>query len=161
MNDALLEPTDPNAGIIRRMAVAAGVIALGFGTVGWRLYDLQITRHSDVSQRVANLHKSTRSLLAARGPIRDANGELLAHDKPVYDLWVDTFRIRRLPDVKNRLAKIEKETGGTGFKQWSAQQMLEHYAGHVATVLTELMIPDASERAAKQLDVESKHNYPG
>lgn len=154
-NPSLIEPTHPAAAMTRRMGVAAALLAVGFGVIGWRLYQLQIIRHVGVSQRVANLHRSTRTILAMRGPIRDASGELLAHDKPVYDLWVDARRMRHPSDVKTRLLRLEKRDGDMDVKRWTEREMLDHYTGHVATVITALLCPDEASRSAKQLELSS------
>ena len=150
MNPELLQPSDPNAGMARRMMLAAGMIVLGFGTVGWRLYDLQILRHEDVTKKVTKMHKVTKTILAARGAIRDTNGELLAHDRPVYDLWVDTQKLRHLSDVKTRLTRLEKLGGEAVVKSWTEKEFTDRYADHVATVLSKLMHPGGEMIEEKQ-----------
>ena len=149
------EPSDPNRGMPRRIAVATGLVVLGFGVVGWRLYDLQYTRHEEIGKRVEDIHKTKRVIPAIRGPVRDANGELLAHDKPVFDVWVNTQHLRYITEVKLKLSHLEKTPVAQLVKNSSEHVLIERYSSHVASILAEKICVDPILRSAKQIELAS------
>src|SRR5690349_5393987 len=61
---------------------------LGLGVLAVRLYRLQITNGDEYTQKsVANFAKEVRDL-AYRGLIKDARGEILAENRPSFDVLV-------------------------------------------------------------------------
>jgi cell division protein FtsI/penicillin-binding protein 2 len=94
------------------------------------------------------MHKTLRATPALRGAIRDCNGELLAHDKPAFDAWVSTRPLRFLPEVKQRLSKVEKTSVPHLVESSSNQELLARYTDHVARVVSYAVCGD--DQAAAQ-----------
>jgi cell division protein FtsI/penicillin-binding protein 2 len=132
-------PADPNRFMPHRMAFVAGMLLVLFAVLGWRLYEVQIVHHDLWAARGEDMVRQKRILPAMRGPIRDCNGELLAHDKVVHDVWINLRNLRDLNDVRARLAKVEK----TSVKELSAsstdEEIFTRYQQFVSEVMAEAM----------------------
>jgi len=147
---------DFNSRLPYRIVVAACLLVLGFAVIGWRLFDLQYRRHNELAKRVQDLHKTHREIPAMRGPIRDCNGELLAHDKPVFDIWVNSKHIHYLPDVKQKLSKLVHVPVDQLVKQSTSDVLLASYSKHVAAVLANAICAAKPEtRDAKEDDINA------
>jgi penicillin-binding protein 2 len=73
-------------GFERRALVAAVLIAIFLGTLGSRLYLLQVVRHEYYTELSQGNRVRIEPIPAARGLILDRNGELLAGGQPAYQL---------------------------------------------------------------------------
>ncbi len=69
---------------IRRLAFFAGCIITGFCALGYRLVDLQLMRHDELSEEARNNTERTYIQHARRGDLRDIKGNLLATSKVVH-----------------------------------------------------------------------------
>src|SRR6476619_3041744 len=69
---------------IRRLCFFAGCIITGFGALAYRLVDLQLMRHDELSDIAKNNTERTIVQQARRGDIRDIRGNLLATSKVVH-----------------------------------------------------------------------------
>ena len=105
-----------------------------FGVVGWRLHQVQVVDHKLWAERGEDMVKQKRILPAMRGPIRDRNGELLAHDKLVHDVWINQRHLRDLNDVRARLSKIDK-ISVKELSKWADEQIFARYQQYVEGVL--------------------------
>jgi len=70
-----------------RALLIAGLLLAGMGALGWRLYDLQVIRHQELSQAANRLRRV--KLPALRGVILDCNQNILAHSIGVHTVVVD------------------------------------------------------------------------
>lgn len=62
----------------RRLALMALLLAVAFAGLGYRLVDLQVVRHDDLSREAAGRRESTVIHPSRRGDILDARGNVLA-----------------------------------------------------------------------------------
>jgi cell division protein FtsI/penicillin-binding protein 2 len=129
-------PTDPNRGMPQRMTFIACLLLSAFGVLGWRLYDVQVVHHELWAERGEDMVRQKRVLPAMRGPIRDANGELLAHDKVVHDVWINLRHLRDLNDVRARLAKIEKTSVKALTASSTEEEIFTRYRQAVSSVMS-------------------------
>jgi cell division protein FtsI/penicillin-binding protein 2 len=74
---------------IRRLAFFAGCVITGFGALGYRLVDLQLMRHEELSDKARNNTERTIVQHARRGDLRDIKGNLLATSKVVHTVCAD------------------------------------------------------------------------
>src|SRR5437762_10305989 len=70
---ALVQPAQ-----YRRLALMALLLLVAFGGLGYRLVDLQVVRHDDLSREAAERRESTIIHPSRRGDIVDARGNVLA-----------------------------------------------------------------------------------
>ena len=62
----------------RRLALLALLLAIAFAGLGYRLVDLQVLRHDDLSREAAGGRENTIIRPSRRGDILDARGNVLA-----------------------------------------------------------------------------------
>ncbi len=74
---------------IRRLCFFAGCIITGFFALSYRLVDLQLYRHEELSERAKDNTERTFVQKARRGDIRDIRGNLLATSKVVHTVCAD------------------------------------------------------------------------
>lgn len=135
MKNSQKAPPDINRWLPARMVLVTVLLLACFGVVGWRLYQVQVKEHKVWLARTEAMLRTKRTLPAMRGPIRDRNGELLAHDKVLHQLWVHTHRMRDLNDVTARLAILEKRTPKAISREMEPEQIFMLYRQHVARLL--------------------------
>ena len=112
------------------------VLLLGcFGVIVWRLHHVQIASHDLWASRAEAMLRQKRTLPALRGQILDRNGEMLARDKMLQQLWVHTYRMRDLNDVTTRLAMVEDRPAKAIAKELKPEEIFARYRKHVAGVL--------------------------
>ena len=132
-------PTDANRFMPHRMTFVAWVLLAAFGVLGWRLYEVQIVHHELWAARGEDMVRQKRILPAMRGPIRDSNGELLAHDKLVHDVWINVRHLRDLNDVRVRLAKVEKTSVKALTASSTEEEIFTRYQQVVSAVMAEAL----------------------
>lgn len=163
MNAPAPAPPDVNRRLPLRMAIMLGLLVLGFGGVAYRLYGLQAVDHEVWAKRGEGMLKQRVVLPAIRGVIRDSNGEMLAHDKHVHEVWVNTQHLRDLNDVRVRLARVQRRALSevvNGMKPEEAiAQYREHVTGVVAATLAETG-QEVPENLAAMLADEKRVEYP-
>lgn len=126
-----------------------------FACVGWRLYHLQIVQHDQWASRSEGMLKMKKVFPAMRGAIRDSNGEMLAHDKLLQDVWVNTQQLRDLNDVRARLSRLEGIPLLTLVRNSTEQEIIARYRKHVAAVLVEALGDADGNVAGKQAEMEA------
>ncbi|MGH7951621.1 MAG: peptidoglycan D,D-transpeptidase FtsI family protein [Limisphaerales bacterium] len=77
----------------RRALALFALVALAFVGLGFRLVDLQVWRHDELSARAQESTQQKIWETARRGDILDANGNLLATSVPVETVWADPVLI--------------------------------------------------------------------
>jgi cell division protein FtsI/penicillin-binding protein 2 len=137
-----------------RMTLVAWVMLAAFGVVGWRLHQVQVVKHKLWASRGEDLVKQKRILPANRGAIRDANGELLAHDKLVHDVWINLRHLRDFNDVRARLAKIEKVAVKELAAGSTEEEIFARYRQHVSAVVGEALAGIGVEDKAPAADFD-------
>lgn len=93
-----------NAAICRRAGIVCIGLAVIFSVFSARLIHLQVREHEDLSGAAAAITAKRKEILATRGKIIDAKGEVLAGNVPVYKVAVDGSLLK--PDNRGILADI-------------------------------------------------------
>jgi len=148
------ESDKPNRWQLRRMGLATFGLLAGFGTVVWRLHSIQIIEHQQWAERSEGMLKEKRDLPAMRGAIRDTNGEMLAQDKVVHDVWVNTQQLRDINDVSIRLARLTNSSVKKISAQMTEDQVIRQYRRHVAAVLVKALNEPTGTEAEKVAEME-------
>lgn len=135
-----------------RTTVMGCALLVGFGVVWGKLYQLQVQRHDEICSRVEEIHRQQRVLPAHRGEIRDRNGELLAHDRVVSDLYVNTQHLRDATEVRTRLSRVEHVSVLEESRRHKPAEMLEIYRQHLVNLTLPMFVraggdPNALNRA--------------
>ena len=151
MNSAPAAPNF-NRRMPHRMMVVTAFLLVGFGVVVWRLHQVQVVQNELWRNRAEVMVKQKRVLPALRGAIYDINGELLAHDKIVHDLWIDAHQLKDLNDVRIRLAKLEKVPYST-IRSKPAKDVLAQYRQNVAALLAEGLVSEGEDVKKKTADI--------
>lgn len=139
----------------QRIRFVALLLLACFGGVGWRLHQVQLVQHDQWASRSEGMLKQKKIFPAMRGAIRDSNGEMLAHDKLLQDVWVNTQQLRDVNDVRARLSRLEGVPLLTLVRNSTEREILERYRKHVAGVLVSAMGDAEGNAAEKQADMEA------
>ena len=123
-------------GVRARIGMATCLLVLGFTGITWRLVHLHINQHEKSSAITAQMRQIHQDIPAHRGSIRDRNGELLAHDRSVSDLYTDRVHLREMHLISRKLASIQGTTVTALRKTRSKEQILDEYHRHVAATLS-------------------------
>lgn len=118
-----------------RIGVVTCFLVLGFTGVTYRLVCLHIRQHDRASTLAAQMRQLHQTIPAHRGSIRDRNGELLAHDRTVFDLYTDRVHLRETHLVSRKLASLQGTTSTALRKSLTETQIIEQYHHHVADTL--------------------------
>ncbi|RBP48073.1 cell division protein FtsI/penicillin-binding protein 2 [Roseimicrobium gellanilyticum] len=135
MKNSQKAPPDTNRWLPARLVLVTVVLLGCFGAVAWRLHQVQVKEHKLWLARTEAMLRTKRVLPAMRGPIRDRNGELLAHDKVLHQLWVHTHRMRDINDVTARLAILEKRAPKAISREMEPEEIFTRYRQHIARLL--------------------------
>jgi cell division protein FtsI/penicillin-binding protein 2 len=97
-----------NKSQIRRALLLLSCIGVAFAGLAYRLVDLQVFKHDELSAMAA--HNTERSVWqqAQRGDILDANGNLLATSIPVKTVWANPSFIMNQHFVANPQALVAR-----------------------------------------------------
>lgn len=76
---------------IRCLICILAILVLGFGSVIYRLFDLQIIRGKELSQRASEQQLTNSVITAKRGTIYDSNKKVLAQSATVWDLFLAPY----------------------------------------------------------------------
>src|SRR5450432_3958558 len=77
----------------RRLLALLALVVLAFAGLGFRLVDLQVWRHDELSQQAERKTQAKRWFTASRGDILDANGNVLATSVSVQTICADPSKI--------------------------------------------------------------------
>jgi cell division protein FtsI/penicillin-binding protein 2 len=95
----------------RRLILLALLLLLAFAGLGYRLVDLQVLRHDELSAKAQQNTQQEVRLEPRRGDVLDAKGNLLASSVFVKTVCADpTLLGDRLPEVVRRLAPLLQMT---------------------------------------------------
>ncbi len=87
--------------------VCLAFIAL-FSVFSFRLVYLQMVKHDEYAGLAAEKHVYKQAIFAERGPILDANNEVLAHNIPVETVVADATHINHLEQLVPLLSEVLK-----------------------------------------------------
>ncbi len=73
----------------RRLWILGILLALGFGGVAWRLYQLQIARHAELAGKARALTDLRQTIVPWRGDILARDSTVLATTVPVWTVYID------------------------------------------------------------------------
>lgn len=139
-------PAAPNLAQLRRdrwirfrIFAVACFLVLGFTLVTWRLVVVQIKRHDELSRIAAKMRQVHQVLPAHRGSVRDVNGELLAHDEQLHEVYLDKIHLKEVPTLRRRLALLRGTTAADLRTTLSDDQIIKQYHAHVVEVLSSAM----------------------
>ncbi|SFU85842.1 peptidoglycan D,D-transpeptidase FtsI family protein [Alicyclobacillus macrosporangiidus] len=129
-----------------------------------RLGYLQIARGEEFRQTAATAREDTIPVLPARGRIYDANGNLLAYDKPAYALYLANDRSLKpqFPAIAAKLAPVLKVKESDLLETMQKQTYLSQI--ELATGLTDQQLAWVEEHRSElpgvDVMVESQRTYP-
>lgn len=153
------------------MLVLLFVLLAGFSLVTWRLAVIHIKEAPRLTALAAKKYQRHIVLPAHRGAIKDFNGEYLAHDEGVIELYTDRTHLREIITVRHRLAAVRGVKALELREQLDEAATLAAYHDHVAKVLAGILpMPEkeireqiASEKPeivlAKQVDEDTAKKW--
>lgn len=158
-----LPVSDSNRWLPLRVTIVLSLLLASFAGVGWRLYGLQAVDHEVWALRGEGMLKQKIALPAMRGVIRDSNGELLAHDKPFHEVWVNTQQLRDLNDVRIRFAKLHKRSIVEVVNVLEPEEVIAQYRAYTVDVVAGVLAETGEivpEDLAGMLADEKRVEFP-
>ncbi len=125
--------------VCRRMLLLLFVLLAGFSLVTWRLAVIQIKESPRLTALAAKKYQRHIVLPAHRGAIKDFNGEYLAHDEYVSELYTDRTHLREIITVRYHLAALRGMRPVDLRAQLSEAETIAAYHDHVAKVLAGIL----------------------
>lgn len=153
------------------MFVLLFVLLAGFSLVTWRLAVIHIKESPRLSALAAKKYQRHIVLPAHRGAIKDFNGEYLAHDEDVGELYTDRTHLHEIITVRHHLAAVRGVKALDLREQLGEVETIAAYHDHVAKVLAGILpLPEKEIRAqidsdkpevvlAKQVDEETAKQW--
>lgn len=126
------------------------VLLAGFSLVTWRLAVIHVKESPRLASLAAKKYQRHIVLPAHRGAIKDFNGEYLAHDEDVSELYTDRTHLREIITVRHRLAAVLGVKALELREKLSDELTLVAYHDHVAKVLADLL-PMTEKEIREQL----------
>ena len=133
-----------------RMLLLLCVLLAGFSLVAWRLAVIQIKESPRLASLAAKKYQRHIVLPAHRGAIKDFNGEFLAHDEDVNELYTDRTHLREVITVRHHLARVLGVKAVELREQLTEKETLAAYHEHVAKVLAGIL-PKPEEEIRESL----------
>lgn len=153
------------------MFVLLFLLLAGFSLVTWRLAVIHIKESARLASLAARKYQRHIVLPAHRGAIKDFNGEYLAHDEDVSELYTDRTHLREIITIRHHLAAVRGVKALDLRGQLDESQTLAAYHDHIAQVLSKVLPqPESEIRAqlasdkpeivlAKQIDEETAKQW--
>lgn len=147
------------------------VLMAGFSLVTWRLAVIHVKESPRLAALAAKKYQRHIVLPAHRGAIKDFNGEYLAHDEEVSELYTDRTHLREIITVRHHLAAVRGVKALAIRESMTEEQTLAAYHDHVAQVLARVLpAPQKEIRAqiasdkpevvlAKQIDEDTAKEW--
>ncbi|MCB1228365.1 MAG: hypothetical protein KDK99_21340, partial [Verrucomicrobiales bacterium] len=101
-------PWQRDRSLCNRLVGITACLVIGFTIVSWRLYQLQLRQHEELSAAAYEKFHRDEPLPALRGAIRDRMGEYLAHDERCWELYVDRDHLKDNTRVCANYALMQK-----------------------------------------------------
>jgi cell division protein FtsI/penicillin-binding protein 2 len=133
-------------GVCKRIGVVATALTAGFSWVGFRLYELHVTRAAELTVEAAAMRKGSKTLHAPRGNIYDRQHNLLAYERQVHQIVADTQHLRDIKQVLPRLARAQKISKAELANKFTDEEIFaayrsflaERFAGRLGMTLAEM-----------------------
>ena len=128
-------PRTNDRGLCRRMIIVGAMFVAGFACVTGKLYWLHRIKAQEFAKEAENLRHVETNIPALRGSILDRDGELLAQDRTLHEVYADK---KHLYDAKVILAPLALTLGITKAdlaRKMSEQEMVETYVRYVSDTL--------------------------
>lgn len=139
--------------VCRRMLLLLCVLLAGFSLVTWRLAVLHIKEAPRLTTLAAKKYQRHIVLPAHRGAIKDFNGEYLAHDEDVGELYTDRTHLREIITVRHHLAAVRGVKALAIRETMTEKETLAAYHDHVAKVLARVL-PMPGKEIREQISSE-------
>lgn len=132
-------------GLCVRIMVITTCLLIAFSGIAYRLVNLQVHRHAELSRLAEERYRDVRVLPAQRGSIRDRAGEYLVFDEKSWELHTDGQHLSQIQLVREQLGKILQIAPEKLASQYTDTQILARYREHIAAALTEPLDMPAAE----------------
>ncbi|MBL9115049.1 MAG: penicillin-binding protein 2 [Verrucomicrobiaceae bacterium] len=119
----------------RRVVWVAACLIVGFVTVGTRLVFLQGVYAKSLTETAAKLRLQRVEIPSLRGSIYDRDGELLAQDRTIYQLYADKNHIGDVNVVRSPLAKVLGVKRSELNARYPENEIVRIYREHVARLI--------------------------
>ncbi len=146
-----------------RIGYLSCVFILGFTGISARLYWLQVRQHDTLTKAAAKLRQDKIPLPAKRGSLWDANGELLAQDRTVYELHANIKHLNDPLHVRTRLASLRGMSVIELTREMSEAEIIASYRDHIVQTLAQKMnlsVAEVTEKLQAKAVIKSKDNDP-
>src|SRR5271154_11748 len=143
--------------IQRRIVLSAGLLVMAFALVGVRLVDVMVLK-GRVTGATADL---IDELKTKRADLLDRNGQLLARNLPVADLYAEPKAFREMPD---HVEAVHNLAGAAGVSEKRLDREFQSKHAHVLVALR--LPPDVQARVGHlglpglEFDPAQKRYYP-
>lgn len=123
------------------------LLLAGFSLVTWKLAVIQIKDSPRLAALAAKKYQRHIVLPAHRGAIKDFNGEYLAHDEDVHELYTDRTHLREIIPVRHHYAAVRGVKAVELREELDEESTIRAYHDHVAHVLAGILpTPEAEIR---------------
>jgi cell division protein FtsI (penicillin-binding protein 3) len=139
--------------IQRRIVISAGLLVMAFALIGIRLVDVMVLKG-----RVTGVAEIADKPLPARADLLDRNGQLLARDLPVADLYAQPAAFEDRGEAASELARATAMNEG--------RLALEFNGKHKYALVARRLTPDVQDRVMQlglpglEFDPAEKRYYP-
>lgn len=159
----------PGATVRKRMVLLTGGFFLLFLCVAARLFDLQVLKSQELTQRGVRQWTRSGVVAARRGDIVDTNGKLLAQSITSY---IVSARVRDVKDASGMALVLERELGisaertekrlmgTTAASVTLARQVTREETDRLRAILVDKEHPDCSKLLGLTFDEDVSRWYP-
>jgi cell division protein FtsI/penicillin-binding protein 2 len=129
----------PGKALTRRVFWASMALMIGFVAVSVRLVFFQSVHATALAQRAEIARKQRAEIPALRGSISDRDGELLAQDRTIYQLYADKNHLEDVNVVRGPLAEVMRVSKSELNAQLSAEGIKQAYRQHVCNLIAPML----------------------
>lgn len=119
----------------QRIVVAGVAVLLGFAGITTRLWWLQSIQSKELKQQALKMRLDDKTLPALRGSIYDRDGELLAQDRTLHEVYADKEHLYDHRVIQGALAMTMGITKAELVAKMSDNEMCVAYVKHIAPIL--------------------------
>lgn len=119
----------------RRIAITGAALILGFGGISTRLWWLQRIQSNALTAEAVNLRLDDKTLPALRGSIYDRDGELLAQDRTLHEVYADKAHLYDSRVIQTSLAMALGTTKAELVSRMNEEQMTRTYVEHITPIV--------------------------
>lgn len=119
----------------RRILIAGTALVVGFGGISTRLWWLQRIQGKALAQEAVNLRLDDKTLPALRGSIYDRDGEMLAQDRTLHEVYADKAHLYDSRVIQTSLAMALGMTKAELVSKMNDEQMTRAYVEHITPLI--------------------------